>query len=347
MKRNQWIMVAAGIVVLVIAGAYFVWNGTRFVTGNVVARTKDQVAYLTGPWEAGRGDIYVLDTANGAVTQLTKGRNFSELRWLPDGESLFLTSFSGKQITESSYPDTYLLNVSTGELKPAAGEFSNAFGTVSLSPNGKQVLESSFSSADPGEEYSLTQPILLKNVDGSDKRQIATGVTPAWSPDGAQIAFSSKQAGDTDGEIYLINKDGSDPRRLLQNPGKDTEPSWSFDGKYIAFVTVPENGPRYITVTDLQGKTTATFHVQDAPVWSPTTDQLAYSDGTHPLCVAGPDGKSVQCIPDQAEGVRPQWSPDGSKVVFDDRQNICVFDLEKESAACFKQAAGIFPVWRP
>ena len=348
MRRNQWVMIiAAGIVMVVIVIAYSVWNDTRFVTGNVVPHTKVQVAYLTGPWAAGRGDIYILDMATGAVTQLTKGRNFSNLRWSPDGESLFLTSFAAKQISASYYPETYLLNISTGKLEPAVGELSNAFGTVSLSPNGKQILDSGFALVDPGEDNSVSQPIFLKDVGKSDRKQIATGVNPAWSPDGTQIAFASKQGGDADSDIYLMNKDGSNQRRLLQNSGKDLQPLWSFDGKYIVFLTVPENGPRYVTVTNLQRKTTATIDVQDVPVWSPTTDQLAYSDGLHPLCIAGPDGGNAQCLPNRTEGVRPQWSPDGRQVVFDDLQNICVFNLEKGNASCFKQAAGIFPVWRP
>jgi Tol biopolymer transport system component len=347
MRRNQWIMIAASIVAVLIISAYFVWNNSRLVTGNVVPHTKNQIAYRTGPWEAGRGDINILDTATGAVTQLTKGRNFSNLRWSPDGESLFLTAFTAKQISGSYYPETYLLSVSTDKLKPADADLSNAYGTISLSPDGKQILESGFDSFDPGEDNSINQPIFLRDVGRSDRKQIATGVDPAWSPDGTQIAFASKQGSDTDSDIYIMNADGSNQRRLLQNSGKDLQPLWSFDGKYIAFSTVPENGRRYVTVTDLQGKMTATFDVQDFPVWSPATDQLAYSDGTHPVCVADPDGGDIQCTPAQDAGLRPQWSPDGKQVVFDNGQNICIFNLEKGNVSCFEQAVGIFPVWRP
>ncbi len=72
MRRNQWIMIATSIAAVLIIIAYFVWNNSRVVTGNVVPHTKDQIAYRTGPWEAGRGDIYILDTITGKVTQLTQ-----------------------------------------------------------------------------------------------------------------------------------------------------------------------------------------------------------------------------------------------------------------------------------
>lgn len=343
-KRNQWIMLAAGMAAVLLIVAYFVWNNSRVVTGNVVPHTKNQIAYLTGPWEAGRGDVYILDADTGRVTQLTRQRNFSYLRWSPDGESLVLTSFSATGYLDSKI---YLLDVGTAELRPAGAEISNAYGTSSLSPDGKQILDSGFASLDPGEDYSVKQPIFLKEVDGGDKKQIASGVDPIWSPDGTQIAFASKQAGDADSDIYLMNADGSNQRRLLQNPGKDLRPIWSFDGNFMAFLTMPASGPIYVTVANLQGKTTATFDVEDYPVWSPSADQLAYSDGTHPLCVAAPDGGNAKCTPDQTVGVRPQWSPDGSRVVFDDGQKICIFNPDKGSASCFEQAAGIFPVWRP
>jgi Tol biopolymer transport system component len=344
MRRNQWILIATNIAVVLIVIAYFVWNNSRVVTGNVLPHTKDQIAYVTGPWEAGRGDIYILDTITGKVTQLTRKRDFSTARWSPDGETLILTPFINTSDLESK---SYLLNVSLAKLKPADAELSNPSGIASLSPDGKRILDSGIAPFDPGEENSVNQPIFLRDVGNSDRQQIATGVDPAWSPDGTQIAFASKQGNDTDSEIYLMNEDGSNQRRLLQNSGKDLLPLWSFDGKYIAFITLPQNGPNHVTVTDMQGKTTATIDVQDIPIWSPTTDQLAYSDFTHPLCVAGPDGGNIQCTPNQAAGFRPQWSPDGRQVVFDDGQNICIFNLEKGNDSCFEQAAGIFPVWRP
>src|SRR3954463_15286948 len=57
---------------------------------------------------------------------------------------------------------------------------------------------------------------------------------PAWSPNGRLIAFSSTRDGN--GEIYVMNADGTRPRRLTRNPLDDTDPTWSPDGRRIAFV---------------------------------------------------------------------------------------------------------------
>src|SRR6185312_4304438 len=58
---------------------------------------------------------------------------------------------------------------------------------------------------------------------------------PAWSPDGTRIAFSSTRSGNS--EIYVANKDGSNVRRLTNNPAIDTTPTWSPTGNEIAFVS--------------------------------------------------------------------------------------------------------------
>ncbi len=62
-----------------------------------------------------------------------------------------------------------------------------------------------------------------------------TDTAPAISPDGQQITFMSRRDGNW--EIYIVNADGSDLRRLTENPTQDGLPTWSPDGKAIAFVS--------------------------------------------------------------------------------------------------------------
>ena len=47
----------------------------------------------------------------------------------------------------------------------------------------------------------------------------------SWSPDGKQIAFTSDRDGN--GEIYVMNADGSNQTRLTSDPADDYYPSWS------------------------------------------------------------------------------------------------------------------------
>jgi len=69
-----------------------------------------------------------------------------------------------------------------------------------------------------------TQVANLTNHDGNDFK-------PAWSPDGAKIAFYSNRDGNF--EIYVMNADGSEQTRLTNTAAQDVVPDWSPDGTKI------------------------------------------------------------------------------------------------------------------
>ncbi len=58
---------------------------------------------------------------------------------------------------------------------------------------------------------------------------------PALSPDGKRVAFMSKREGQW--EIYVIDADGKNMKRLTNDPSEDGLPAWSPDGNAIAFVS--------------------------------------------------------------------------------------------------------------
>ncbi|HCK16724.1 TPA: hypothetical protein DHW51_21535, partial [Candidatus Poribacteria bacterium] len=58
---------------------------------------------------------------------------------------------------------------------------------------------------------------------------------PSWSPDGRRIAFVSDR--DLNYEIYVMDSNGNNLRRLTNHLGEDESPSWSPDGQRIAFVS--------------------------------------------------------------------------------------------------------------
>jgi TolB protein len=58
---------------------------------------------------------------------------------------------------------------------------------------------------------------------------------PAPAPNGEQVAFMSERSGNWD--VYLINLDGSNLRRLTDDEARDGLPTWSPDGNAIAFVS--------------------------------------------------------------------------------------------------------------
>jgi TolB protein len=90
------------------------------------------------------------------------------------------------------------------------------------------------------------------NADGTEQRRLtrsgARNVAPAWSPDGRKIAFEHRigrrQRDECSGcgsasavEVHVMNADGSGERTLAHSGRRNLAPSWSPDGRRIAFVS--------------------------------------------------------------------------------------------------------------
>ena len=93
----------------------------------------------------------------------------------------------------------------------------------------------------------------------------------------AQIAFTSTRDGNP--EIYVMDADGENQIRLTKHPEEDKMPSWSPDGKKIAFVSMRNSGRNQIYVMDSIGEnirriTEGAFDLN--PAWSPDGRTIAY-----------------------------------------------------------------------
>ena len=80
------------------------------------------------------------------------------------------------------------------------------------------------------------------NADGSDPVNLTQGrhcTTPAWSPDGTQIAYihlDDYPRGRYGGEVWLMDADGGNPQQLTDDSVDKTSLSWSADGSGIYYV---------------------------------------------------------------------------------------------------------------
>ena len=91
----------------------------------------------------------------------------------------------------------------------------------------------------------------------------------AWSPDGTKLAFMSNRDGNM--EIYVVNRDGTNLRRITNNPGADATPTWSPTGTQLAF-TSDRTGKPQVYVVNLDG--TGLIKISDESycdraTWSP------------------------------------------------------------------------------
>jgi Tol biopolymer transport system component len=140
---------------------------------------------------------------------------------------------------------------------------------------------------------------------------------PAWSPDGTKIAFDSCRGGN--GDIYVMNADGSQQTNLTNNPAGGGSPAWSPDGNKISF---SRDGEIYVMNADgsNQTKLTETEAWDGEPAWSPDGNKIAfdsYRDGDWEIYVMNADGsQQTNLTNNPAGGGSPAWSPDGTKIAF-------------------------------
>ena len=144
----------------------------------------------------------------------------------------------------------------------------------------------------------------------------------------ARIAFDP--AWDGNMEIYVMNPDGSDPRRLTHTPnGKDSWlPAWSPDRRRISFSSNRDGTWQLYVMnsdgTNLSQLTNTAGGDNWNTDWSPDGKRMAFDsnrDGGWELYGMDSDGSNVRRLTHfsvNGEGAgNPDWSPDGTKIVFE------------------------------
>lgn len=162
----------------------------------------------------------------------------------------------------------------------------------------------------------------------------------SWSRDGSRLAYSVAR-GDSTAELHTMRADGSDSRRIVSEEGSSARrPTWSPDGRRIAFVLEPS-----VPTSAVPGNVNAIWIVDDdganmrrvdeidsdtyttSPAWSPDGRFLAFvqidSGGSH-VRVLDLETEAVVWV---GSGNLPAWSPDGTRLAVDTGEAVDVIDV--------------------
>ena len=178
--------------------------------------------------------------------------------------------------------------------------------------------------------YTTYRPIpdvfvsfIYQGVLQNPTKGVGTNYLPVFSPDGRQIAFMSGRDGNP--EIYAMNVDGSNLRRLTNHPGGDSSPTWSPSGLQIAFTSDRTGKAQIYLMSSADGSGVSRLTVNeseaDRPTWSPPPfNEIAYAASTGPgydIKVLEVSTKQIRQLTfGEGSNESPAWAPGGRHLAF-------------------------------
>jgi Tol biopolymer transport system component len=223
----------------------------------------------------------------------------------------------------------------------------DATATSAADASARIVIQVSAQTAEPVESY-----LARVAVDGSGLERItvrpgadtlAVDMAPVVSPGGRTIAFHRATAGPNEASephVYLVSADGTDLRRLTDRDAAEINPSWSPDGRWIAFAVeaggrfdlyrAAADGSRISPLVETDGA-----H-EDFPAWSPDGEALAFArsepdveTGSGDLWIANADGSGERLLlGGRNDDSAPSWSPDGRRIAFLRNGHVAVMNAD-------------------
>lgn len=237
--------------------------------------SSNAVAFLTDGESANGGWIQVVDLGQAHARAVLRHRALDRTpRWSPDGRRI---AFIGRR---DGRDDLYVGEVDGRPVQLTFGRWDNT--DPDWSPDGSTLaFISQRSDEDLFSNSICTVPASGGKVTRLTHDDRANDRSPKWSPDGRTLAFISNRE-DLD-DIWLIEADGSDLRRLTSGPGDKGDPRWSPDGAQITFTRVHGGSVDIQLISTSGGEPVPLVSggVNLHPRWSPDGGQILYLHADH------------------------------------------------------------------
>ncbi|NMC79733.1 MAG: hypothetical protein GYA59_10270, partial [Chloroflexi bacterium] len=186
-------------------------------------------------------------------------------------------------------------------------------------------------------------------------------ITPAVSPDGSRLAFSSRRGGSWD--IYILNLADKSLTQVTQTTEYDAAPTWSPDGQWLAYESYVDDNLEILvkSLADLSQpalRLTNQSGPDYSPAWSPQGREIAFisaRNGKEEVWLASLDQSDNRFTNASNDGdsraSNPSWSPDGKYLAWAVEKSsvstLVVWERQNTAARPLPTGSGSWPVWNP